>query len=92
MLIDTRQLVSLTKLRGAVGEYVSQVKSGAVFYVTEKGRIQAMISPVRTQDNTQCDFFTTIDSLREKSAKIEFADKRDSTQIIRKMRDSRYGS
>lgn len=92
MLIDTRQLVSLTKLRGAIGDYVSQAKTGAVFYITEKGMIQAMISPVRIQSDGQDDFFTRIENLRKKFTKVAFVDKRDTTQLVREMRDSRYGS
>lgn len=92
MLIDTNQLVSLTKLRKAIGDYVSKAKSGSVFYITEKGEIQAMITPVRKENDCENDFFTKMDDLRKRAENVRFTDKRDSTEIIREMRDKRYGS
>lgn len=90
MLIDTNQLVSLVDLRSKAGDLVAKAKSGMTFYVTDKGQLMAMISPIPAKTVTGP--FDRIDALRKRMAKVKFTDNRDSTEVIREMRDSRYGS
>lgn len=90
MLINTNQLISLVDLRNKAGDVMQKTKSGMIFYVTDKGQLMGMISPIPTQTKTGP--FDRIGVLREKMAKVKFTDNRDSTEVIREMRDTRYGS
>lgn len=91
MLINTNQLVSLVDLRNKAGDLVTKAKSGMTFYVTDKGQLMAMISPIPANNVTSP--FDRIDAIRKRLKNAKFADNRDSTEIIREMRDSRhYGS
>lgn len=90
MLINTNQLISLTQLRLSAGKLLDQTQSGKTFIVMEKGKIKGAIVPASTVlGSTTDNFFTKMDALRKKFSKIKFADNRDSTQIIREMRDER---
>lgn len=91
MLINTNQLISLMDLRYKAGDLVAKAKSGMTFYVTDKGNIMAKLTPVN-DIYQQKSVFDRMDALIKKASKLKFTDKRDSTEIIREMRDTRYGS
>ncbi len=91
MLINTNQLVSLVDLRNKAGDLVTKAKSGMTFYVTDKGNIMAKLSPVY-DIYQQKNVFDRMDALIKKASKLKFTDNRDSTEVIREMRDTRYGS
>ena len=88
MLINTNQLISLMDLRTKAGDFVTKAKSGMTFYVTDKGNIMAKLSPVINISN-QKSVFDRMDALIKRSANLKFSDNRDSTIIIREMRDQR---
>lgn len=88
MLINTNQLVSLVDLRNKAGDLVTKAKSGMTFYVTDKGNIMAKLSPVN-DIYQQKNVFDRMDALIKKASKLKFTDNRDSTIIIREMRDQR---
>ncbi|MDO8515480.1 MAG: hypothetical protein Q7S14_03190 [bacterium] len=89
MLINTNQLVNLTNLRNDIGNYVDQAKNGQIFYITEKGQLTAALVPLQVISDVKPEekFFVKIEDLRKRFAKMKFADNRDSTVIIREMRD-----
>lgn len=90
MLIDTNQLISLMDLRTKAGDYIQRANQGVTFYITDKGRLMAMLSPVKTSDNKQR-AFEKMNALIKRANDLKFTDNRDSTIIIREMRDTRYG-
>lgn len=91
MLINTNQLVNLVDLRNRAGYLVTKANSGMTFYVTDKGNIMAKLSPVN-DIYQQKNVFDRMDALIKNAPKLKFADNRDSTEVIREMRDTRYGS
>lgn len=90
MLINTNQLISLMDLRTKAGDCVSRASQGITFYITDKGRLMAMLSPIKTSDSRQ-KAFEKMDALIKRAKDLKFTDDRDSTIIIREMRDNRYG-
>lgn len=79
-------------LRNKAGDFVAKAKSGMTFYVTDKGNIMAKLSPVTENSKGRKNVFDRMDALIKRSANLKFSDNRDSTEIIREMRDNRYGS
>lgn len=90
MLIDTRQIIGLTDLRGMLGQFVEEANKGKTFLISDKGKIKAAIGPSFSQAIDRQELARRYKEIQERAVK-EAKDKNgwDSTKLIRKMRDDR---
>lgn len=46
MLIDTKNLISVSQLRGNLADIMDEVRKGTTMYISERGDITAKLSPL----------------------------------------------
>lgn len=92
MLIDIRQLISLTKLRQQTATTLGQVKQGQKFWISDRGKVVAVLSPVEKPTISREEAFKKIQQLQKRMDQAGNRSKGkiwNSTEAIRKMRDER---
>lgn len=91
MLIDTKQIITLTDLRLQAGAVARQAQGGRKFFISDKGKIiAAVVSENAAYTNDRKELFTRLRRLQEKMDYKPRGKKGwDSTKVIRKMRDDR---
>lgn len=93
MLIDTKQIITMTDLRENLSKFVALNGKGKSFVVSDRGELTSVLLPIsflkkqKTRSKRRFELLKEADQLVENLRK--YKSKISSTDFIRKMRNSR---